>query len=224
MLAELGIGGAHPGGIHLTKKIFEKEHIHESSHILDVGCGTGQTVAYLSQKYGAKIIGIDSNTTMVEKAKKRMSKSGLPVNILQCTVEKIPLPNQHFDIIISESVLSFVNKPNALSEIFRLLKNEGNFIAIEQTMNGRLEVAEENDIKQFYGFDTLLMEQDWVKLLKQAGFKQVDIIKQMEIDSEPDFHYSDEINPAHFAVMKRHFYIIAKYQDVFGYRVYLCKK
>ncbi|GAA3329363.1 hypothetical protein GCM10020331_077120 [Ectobacillus funiculus] len=51
--------------------------------------------------------------------------------------------------IISESVLSFVNKPRALKEIFRLLKNGGRFIANELTMNKQLETTNEEEIKQF---------------------------------------------------------------------------
>lgn len=224
LLYELGVGGAHPGGINLTKHLFKKERIHKASRILDVGCGTGQTAAYLSQKYGANVTGIDISPTMVGKSKERMSKNALQVNIMQCSVEKMPFANQHFDFIISESVLSFVKKPSAVSEIFRLLKHSGRFIAIEQTMNARLEQTEEDEIKQFYGLDALLMEQDWITLFKEAGFKQVLTLKNIEIDSEPDFHYSDDINPMLYEVMKKHFYLIAKYQDVFSYRVYLCEK
>ncbi|MER1986481.1 MAG: class I SAM-dependent methyltransferase [Solibacillus sp.] len=204
--------------------MFKNERIHDTSHILDVGCGTGQTAAYLSQKYGANVTGIDMNPVMVEKAKKRMSKNDLSVNLLQCAVEEIPFPNQYFDFIISESVLSFVDKPRALDEIFRLLKKGGRFIAIEQTMNWQLEKTEENEIKQFYGLDSLLLEQDWLTLLQQAGFEEIHILQNSAIESEPDFHYSDAIDPSLYEVMKKHLYIISKYQEAFSYRVYLCTK
>lgn len=60
-LSKFGIGGARPGGISLTKEIFKTGEISKTSHILDVGCGTDQTSAYLAARYGAKIIGIDIN-------------------------------------------------------------------------------------------------------------------------------------------------------------------
>ena len=114
-LSTLAIEGAHPGGIKLTKELFKKEDINSTSQVLDVGCGTGQTAAYLAYKYEANVTGIDINPTMVARAKRRMEKNSLPVEIIQGSVEKIPLPDNHFDFIISESVLSFVDKPNISS-------------------------------------------------------------------------------------------------------------
>ena len=223
-MSKLGIGGAHPGGINLTKEIFKRENINKNSHILDVGCGTGQTAAYLAYRYGAKVTGIDNNPTMVAKAERRMKKNRLPVKIIQSSVEKTPLPDNHFDFITSESVLSFVNKPRALKEIFRLLKNGGRFIAIEQTINQQLQEIEENEIKQFYGFDSLTMEKDWVALLKQAGFENIRIQKNTSIDSVPDIHYSDDIEPELYEIMEKHFDIVLRYKGKLGYRIYSCTK
>lgn len=223
-LSKLGIGGAHPGGINLTKEIFKRENINRNSHILDVGCGTGQTAAYLANRYGAKVTGIDNNPTMVAKAEKRLKKNRLPVKIIQCSVEEIPLPDNHFDFITSESVLSFVDKPRALKEIFRLLKNDGRFIAIEQTLNQQLQDIEENEIKQFYGFNSLTTEKDWIALLKQAGFEHIRIQKNTSIDSEPDFLYSDDIEPELHEIMDKHFDLVLKYKEKLGFRIYSCTK
>ena len=134
-LSKFGVGGAHPGGINLTKEILKTEEINKTSRILDVGCGTGQTAAYLAAQYGAKVTGMDINPLMVEKAKNRMRQYQLPVEIIQGSIENFPVKDGKFDFIISESVLAFVNQPKALKEIFRLLKNGGRFIANELTTN-----------------------------------------------------------------------------------------
>ena len=224
LLSKFGIGGAHPGGLNLTRKIFESENINSTSKVLDVGCGTGQTAAYLAHTYGANITGIDTDSTMVAKAKRRVEKNSLPVKIIQGSIEKTSLPNHYFDFIISESVLSFVNKPRALKEIFRLLKNGGRFIAIEQTINKRLTEKEEHEIKQFYGFDSLNTKKDWVGLLNQAGFERIRIQKSTSIDSEPDYHFSDDIDPKLYEIMEKHLDITSKYLGVLDYRIYLCTK
>ncbi|MEK3765283.1 MULTISPECIES: class I SAM-dependent methyltransferase [unclassified Solibacillus] len=224
LLAELGIGGAHPGGINLTEEILKNENINSSWHVLDAGCGTGQTAAYISQTFQAKVTALDFNPTMVAKARHRMKINNLPVEILEGSIEDIPLPNDHFNFIISESVLSFVNKQKAVSEIYRILKSGGRFIAVEPTLNERLDDAQEQEIMQFYGLDSLLMETDWADLLKQTGFENIQIKHHTTIESEPDFHYSNEIDPALYDVMRKHLDIITKYQETFSYRVYTCSK
>ena len=87
-LSKFGVGGAHPGGIQLTKELFKSETITPTTHILDVGCGTGQTAAYLAAQYGAIVTGIDNNPVMVEKAK---NENG-----------KIPITGQNYSRIYRE--------------------------------------------------------------------------------------------------------------------------
>lgn len=223
-LAKFGVGGAHPGGIELSKEIFNKENIHKAFNILDVGCGTGQTAAYLAFTYGANVIGIDNNKTMVEKAKQRMARGGLPVKIVEGSIENIQLQDEQFDIILSESVLSFVNKQHALKEIYRLLKNGGRFIAIEHTMNEKVNKKDENEIKQFFGFDSLFMKEDWVNVLKQTGFHHIEVEKSSLFDSEADFHFSEDIGFEHYEIMDNLVDINKKYEDVLSYRIYFCTK
>ncbi|EON70500.1 methyltransferase [Lysinibacillus sphaericus OT4b.31] len=223
-LSKFGVGGAHPGGINLTKAIFKTEQVSKASHILDVGCGTGQTAAFLASNYGAKVMGIDINSIMVAKAKKRMKKTHLPVTIMQGSIEKMPLPDRKFDFIIAESVLSFVNKPSALKEIFRLLKDGGRFIAIEFTINRQLEAKTEQEIKQFYGFDSFFMKKDWVALFKQVGFKNIRIQKNKFISSVPEYQYSKDIEPEHYELMEKHYDLNLKYEGILDYRVYSCTK
>ena len=227
-LSKFGVGAAHPGGINLTKEIFLTEKIKKTSHILDVGCGTGQTAAYLAAQYGANVTGMDINPIMLEKAKNRMKKYQLPVEIIRGSIEECPFEDLQFDFIISESVLAFVNAPKSLKEIFRLLKNGGRFIANEVTINYQLGTYNTEEIKQFYGLDTIHMEQDWITLLEQAGFKNIRMSKQKEpiFQSNPmtEYQYSAYIEPELFMVMNQHFNIMAKYQGVLDHRIFSCTK
>ncbi|MGG3887700.1 class I SAM-dependent methyltransferase [Metabacillus fastidiosus] len=227
-LSKLGIGGAHPGGINLTKQIFEKENINETSHILDVGCGTGQTAAYLATQYGAEVTGMDISPLMIEKAKNRMAKHQLPVKIIQDSIENPPLKDEEFDFIISESVLSFVNKPVSLKEIFRLLKKEGRFFANELTINQQLETIDQEEIKEFYGLDSILMEKDWINLFEQIGFKNIKILMQQQStfqnNSMPEFQYPDHVDTELYEVMIQHLNIMVKYQGILDHRIFSCTK
>jgi len=226
-LSKFGVGGAHPGGIELTKKIVRTKNIDNNSRILDIGCGTGQTAAYLANEYSAIVTGIDIHPIMIEKAKKRMKKEHLPVEILQCSIENVPLQDDTFDFVISESVLSFADKPTALSEIYRLLKDDGQLIAIEFTINKSLETTIANKIKQFYGFESLLTEQDWIHHFKQAGFTTIHVEQKQPLNknnSIPEFDYSPNIELELYDIMEQHHEMIVKYMDIWDYRVFTCNK
>lgn len=227
LIATFGVGGAHPGGFELTKELFINQNINRNTSILDVGCGTGQTVAYLAKKYRANITGIDVNSTMVEKAKARIKQDQLSIDILHCSIEKIPLPDHQFDLILSESVLSFVNKPTALSEIFRLLKHDGQLIANELTVNQALSPALQAELTEFYGFNSIPAEKDWVNDFRQAGFKTIHIRKPQLIkpyDSIPEFNISTNIKPKINEIMDQHYQMTLKYQDIWDYNIFICMK
>lgn len=223
-LAQFGIGGAHPGGINLSKALFSTENITPGADILDVGCGTGQTAAYLATAYQASVTGIDIHPVMIKKAQKRMQKARLPVRLLQGSIEKTSLPNESFDLILTESVLAFVNQQQALQEIYRLLKKSGRFIAIEFTKPTTLPPELADDIQQFYGFKSLLMKKDWVKLLQQAGFHDIRIQKNQSISSKPEFDVSAAIESEFYEVMDQHLAMNEKYQPFLDYRIYTCTK
>ncbi|MEK5231724.1 class I SAM-dependent methyltransferase [Lysinibacillus sp. FSL K6-0232] len=223
-LAKFGIGGAHPGGIQLSKELLKAENIQQTSDILDIGCGTGQTAAYLAAHYQANITAIDSHPIMVAKAKQRMHKAQLPVQVIHGSMEQLPLPNESFDLIIAESVLAFVPQQRALQEMHRLLKHGGRFIAIECTIPTSLPSPLAKTIQQFYGFEALLTKKEWVDLLQQAGFQAIRIQKNKTLSSPTEFQLSKDIEPALYQVMEQHMMMNEKYANSLDYRIYSCTK
>jgi SAM-dependent methyltransferase len=227
-LAKFGVGGAHPGGFHLTKSILSKENISQNSFILDAGCGTGQTAAYLYQQYHANVYGIEINPIMIEKAKDRFEKLKMPIQLFQGSIENLPFEDNSFDYILSESVLAFVNKPKALNEFYRVLKKGGRLIANEMTMNQKLNQQEENEIKDFYAVDSLLFESDWRQLLADAGFNNVKLNIQNQSLSHgnqaPEFNFSSNFEPELFQILNEHGNIVIKYQNILSYRIITCTK
>src|SRR4051794_13219081 len=222
-LAKFGVGGAHPGGLHLTQNILSNENITDKSVVLDAGCGTGQTAAYLYQQYRAKVFGLEINPIMVEKAKSRLLALQLPVPILQGSIEEIPFEDHTFDFILSESVLAFVNKPKALKEFHRVLKKGGRLIANEMTINRPVSQQEAAEIMNFYAVDSLLFEEDWKQLLQAAGFRDIKIkAPNMPLshgNQTPEFNFSKDFEPELFHVLNEHGNIVIKYQDTLSYRV-----
>ena len=230
-LAAFGVGGAHPGGFHLTKQLLNKETIDRSFHILDAGCGTGQTSAYISEKYNCKISALDCNKVMIEKAKNRIKKLELPITIVHGTVENLPFPTSTFDVVLSESVLAFTNIPKSLSEFVRVIKTNGSLIAIEMTTETSLTLKEQRVIKDFYGVSKLFSEAQWLKVFNDAGFKRV-FVKKISLPDESnqkhsaenatEFDLSPAIDSHLYDILEKHEHLHQQFQQKLGYRVYKC--
>ncbi|WP_442599775.1 class I SAM-dependent methyltransferase [Neobacillus sp. D3-1R] len=224
-LSKFGIGGAHPGGLALTNELLSKENITKDSHILDVGCGTGQTSAYLYKKYHAHVYALENNPRMLKKAKKRFTKEQLRIPLINAQVELIPVKDHTIDFVLSESVLAFVNKSAALREIFRVLKNEGRLVAIEMTLNQEINQHAQQEIKEFYGVDSLLMEDDWRTLLLGSGFTDIEIKQKSISDFQiPEFQPSKIIAPELHEIARRHQYMLLKYQHILTHRTITATK
>lgn len=227
-LSKFGVGGAHPGGMPLTQQILSNETIANQSFILDAGCGTGQTAAYLSAQYGTNVYAIEMNPIMVEKARKRFTEQQLPIKLIEGSIEEIPLEDSFFDCILSESVLAFVDKRKALSEFSRVLKKGGRLIANEMTINYPLSIQNEQEIKKFYGVDSLLLERDWIDLLIEAGFENIVMEPgKPSIASKntaQEFQFSKNVGFDLFDILNQHAQLVIHYQDSLSYRVITCTK
>jgi ubiquinone/menaquinone biosynthesis C-methylase UbiE len=231
-LATMGIDGAHPGGLQLTKDILCKLNIDRHSLILDVGCGTGQTAAYIYQHYLANVTAIDNHPLMIKKAKQRFATLKFPINLFHCSVESLPFADEQFDIVLCESVLSFVHLSKALKEIRRVLKNNGTLIAIEATKNDSLAQKDEKVLVTFYGFQNLLNEQEWKTYLNNSGFRVVDILlpslyqknaQQELLQYGTEMTIPVNISDEMLSILQKHEYLTIKYRNQLEYRVYFTK-
>jgi len=92
--------------------------------ILDAGCGNGEHTHILSQK-GGNVVGCDGSLEMLKLARSKYPSYRFDhVNLLNY----MPYQNNEFDIVLCNLVLmDFDPIDNAISEFYRILKNEGTF-------------------------------------------------------------------------------------------------
>ncbi|WP_162356336.1 class I SAM-dependent methyltransferase [Metabacillus mangrovi] len=225
MLSVLGIAGAHPGGLQLTKQLMDEWDLPFPARILDAGCGTGQTLHYLSQ-LGHQPEGVDADPRMVNKARNRL-QSAVPVSV--GLIENLPAKNNQFDAVLCESVLSFSRTESALKEIWRVLKDGGRLAAAEMTLENALPEEDEKEIAGFYKFTGLLTEKEWIAAIEAAGFHDVrfmqhdrGLLDQNQPDHELDM--DENIPPEIFEVLDTHRHILQKYKKALGFRLYLAEK
>jgi SAM-dependent methyltransferase len=98
--------------------------------VLDIGCGNGY-VLYQYARHGAEVSGVDLTRTAVELSRRRFALGGLSGEFVEVDGNKLPFPDQHFDIVCSMGVLHHISDPRPMvEEIFRVLKPGGRLIVM----------------------------------------------------------------------------------------------
>ena len=113
MLSLFGVGGAHPGGLAFSKAVLTKAAPPPGEPILDAGCGTGQTAAYLGHLL-YPVTCVDKDPLMLEKAAKHFKERFRQYN---CNNNEYSgtLPCNH-----QGALLPFSNDSNSYCSPFRI--------------------------------------------------------------------------------------------------------
>ena len=102
----------------------------EGNRVLEVSFGTGYLLMHYANHY--ETYGIDFNTSMVEIAKKNLSRNRVNATLQQAHVERLPFPENCFDTVVN--TMSFSGYPNgmkAMSEFHRVLKAGGVLLMVD---------------------------------------------------------------------------------------------
>ncbi len=114
------------GGAPSIDLLVERCGITEGSHVLDVGCGTGGNAAYLAERYGCRVTGIDISELMVEQAKRRASKlDKLELDFHIGDAYDLGFPDESFDVVLTIFVSQFLDLHRAFPEFMRVLRTGG---------------------------------------------------------------------------------------------------
>lgn len=112
-----------PGGLEMTEELVGLANLPTGATLLDVGCGCGRSVAYLSGQY--QVSGIDCSASLVAKGQQRQQGLDLAVGDAAC----LPREYGSLDGLLLECVLSLVpDRPVALAEFSRVLKADGKLL------------------------------------------------------------------------------------------------
>lgn len=233
LLALMGVGEAHPGGMAMTKEILSSILINGDTEVLEVGCGTGKTTSYLARSRGCKMTALEKNPVMLQRASERFARDRVDVKLVQGCAEGLPFEDASFDLVIVESVTVFTNISHALKEYKRVLRPGGFIIDMEMTAEVPLQPRLLQEFNSVYGVEKVPVQQEWFNLFESAGFSKVSVIKggtvaslpanQPTADGMAEIYPSPLLHSQLFNIYTRHLYLQTYYANVIGYRVYLAQ-
>jgi ubiquinone/menaquinone biosynthesis C-methylase UbiE len=173
--------------------------IRQGDHVLDLGSGAGNDcfVARALTGESGYVTGLDFTDEMLVKARLNASKLGFEnVEFVKGDIEEIPLPDNRYDVILSNCVLNLVpDKSKAFSEMMRVLKPGGHFCISDVVIKGYLPGNIRKDAEMYAGCVSGALEIDeYLTIIHEQEFKNVTVhkLKKIEIPDEVLLNYLSE--------------------------------
>jgi SAM-dependent methyltransferase len=172
--------------------------IKPGNSVLDLGSGAGNDCFVARALVGetGKVTGLDFTDAMVAKAIENNRKLGFSnVEFIQGDIEEMPLPDNSFDVVISNCVLNLVPDKNcAFAEIRRVLNPDGHFCVSDVVIKGALPEKLQKDAEMYAGCVSGAMKMDkYLQMIEKQGFKNIKVHKQKEIKI-PENVFADYLN------------------------------
>lgn len=160
----------------LTKWGFEKIKIDKNAVILDIGCGGGNAVAILSDEAANGVVhGIDYSPLSVKssiKLNKKKIKKG-KVIIKEGSVSSLPYDNNSFDLVTAiETIYFWENPEEDLKEVYRVLKENGDFLVICEMVKNPDGTGNHTEIAEFLKLNYFTTG-DLITLFSNASFRNI---------------------------------------------------
>src|SRR5207302_3035450 len=148
--------------------------------VLDLGAGGGIDVLLSARRVGpaGKAYGLDMTDEMLALARENQKKAGVKnVEFLKGEIEKIPLPDNSVDVIISNCVINLsADKDKVLREAFRVLKPGGRFAVSDVVTRGEMLPAIRQSVLLWVGCVAGALEDNaYRSKLASAGFEKIDV-------------------------------------------------
>ena len=160
-------------------------HLREGETVVDLGSGGGLDVFLAAAKVGpaGRAIGIDMTPEMVDRARRNAERgnNGAPFTNVEfhlASIDKLPLPDNSVDCVISNCVINLVpDKTAVFREIARVLKPGGRVAVSDIALKKELPAEVANDISAYTGCvaGAILIDK-YKQGLLEAGFSRVEVV------------------------------------------------
>jgi cyclopropane fatty-acyl-phospholipid synthase-like methyltransferase len=149
--------------------------LKSSSHVLEVGSGSGGPALYVASTVGCRITGLDINAHGIRNANQLARRQQLETRArfqLADASRALPFAANTFDAILSNDALCHVpRRADVLREWFRVLKPGGRMLFTDALVVTGMLSQEEIATRSAIGTYFFLPAGENERLIRQAGFK-----------------------------------------------------
>ncbi len=172
--ANLGLGCGNPVALASLKK---------GDIVLDLGSGAGFDSFLAAKEIGneGKVIGVDMTPEMIEKARNNAKIGDIKnVEFRLGEIENLPVADESVDVVISNCVINLsTDKSRVFKETFRVLKPEGRIMISDIVLLKKLPEFIKENVEAYVGcLSGAMIKNEYLKLIKNAGFEDVEIIQE----------------------------------------------
>jgi SAM-dependent methyltransferase len=181
--------------------------------VIELGCGTAYFGSWLARR-GARVTGVDLTPAQLETAGRMREETGVPIELIEANAEDVPLPDESFDLAVSEYGASIWCDPYKwIPEAARLLRPGGELVFLcnspisvlcspdtpdgkvgEQLLRPHFGMHRMDWEGQDEGTDFHLGHGDMLRLLLDNGLEVVGLWEIQAGESAKDHSYYDFVS------------------------------
>ena len=174
--------------------------------VVELGCGTAYISAWFARN-GARPVGVDPTPAQLATARRMMRETGIEFPLVEAPGESVPLPDESFDLAISEYGASLWAEPSKwVAEAARLLRPGGRLIFMTNSNISQLCAPDDGKlgtqlVRPLFGMYRMewpneegveyhLPHGRWIQLLRANGFA-IDALYEVQapVDAEEPVYY-----------------------------------
>jgi SAM-dependent methyltransferase len=157
--------------------------------VIELGCGTAYFSAWMARR-GARAVGVDVSPAQLELARAFQREFALEFALVEANAEAVPLPDESFDLALSEYGASLWCEPRKwIPEAGRLLRPGGLLVFMRNSTLLVLCIDDDGGVheqlqrpqrglhrldwsdEQGEGSEFQLSHGDWIGVLRESGFE-----------------------------------------------------
>jgi SAM-dependent methyltransferase len=183
--------------------------------VVELGCGTAYFAAWLA-KLGARPVGLDITPAQLETARRMIAETGIEFPLIEASAESVPLPDESFDLALSEYGASIWCDPRRwIPEAHRLLRPGGELVFLcnsplsivcmpdegkieERLVRSQFELRRMQWPGEDEGVTYHLGHGEMLALMHETGFEVVGLWELRAPESATDHEYYEYV-PAEWA-------------------------